>query len=85
MVDTQVLEACARNGVKVRVLSVAPMEHDWDTIIVEYYEMDHDWKCKNCGAQTARTRYGQREPLEDFKVRLAKSPWLNVPVECVKK
>jgi hypothetical protein len=61
------------------------MEHNWEPYLVEYYEMDHDWKCTKCAAQTGRTRYGEREKLEDFKVRLAKSPWLNIPLECSAK
>jgi hypothetical protein len=70
-------------GVGVRVPLVAPMDHNWEPILVEYYDMEHDWKCTECGAQTGRTHYGKRETLAEFKVRLANSPWLKIPLECL--
>jgi hypothetical protein len=82
MADTQRSECCARKGMKVQVLSVAPMEHSWEPILVEYYDMEHDWKCMKCAAQTGRTHYGERETLEVFRDRLSKSPWLNISLEC---
>jgi len=68
------------------------MEHDWESVLVEYYEMDSDWVCKSCQARVSRDHQrgkggsylDSRETLEEFKVRLT-SPWLawrKIPTEC---
>lgn len=71
------------------------MEHDWESIIVEYYDMDCDWLCKLCQIRVPREHQrGQgvgvlstKETLAEFKIRLA-SPWevwRKIPLECSKK
>lgn len=61
------------SGIAIYWLDLVPFQHDWESVLVEYYEMDSEWVCKRCGARhpVRRTRYGVKESLEEFQRGIA--------------